>query len=64
MVIRSQRHAVFFSGDTGLTTQYEAIRERLGSFDRLVSDRLDQGDNLSNPTLFGFNGGGISIFSF
>jgi len=33
MVIRSQRHSVFFSGDTGLTTEYTAIRERLGPFD-------------------------------
>ena len=33
MVIRSPRHAVFFSGDTGLTTQYREIRERLGPFD-------------------------------
>jgi L-ascorbate metabolism protein UlaG (beta-lactamase superfamily) len=32
-VIRSRRHAVFFSGDTGLTMQYQAIRERLGPFD-------------------------------
>jgi len=33
LVIRSPRHAVFFSGDTGLTTQYREIRERLGPFD-------------------------------
>lgn len=31
--IRSPRHAVFFSGDTGLTPEYAAIRERLGPFD-------------------------------
>jgi len=31
--IRSPRHAVFFSGDTGLTSEYAAIRERLGPFD-------------------------------
>jgi len=31
--IRSPRHAVFFSGDTGLTPEYSAIRERLGPFD-------------------------------
>jgi L-ascorbate metabolism protein UlaG (beta-lactamase superfamily) len=31
--IRAARHAVFFSGDTGLTTEYETIRERLGPFD-------------------------------
>jgi L-ascorbate metabolism protein UlaG (beta-lactamase superfamily) len=33
LAIRSPRHAVFFSGDTGLTTEYQAIRERLGPFD-------------------------------
>jgi L-ascorbate metabolism protein UlaG (beta-lactamase superfamily) len=32
-VVRSQRHCVFFSGDTGLTTQYRDIRERFGRFD-------------------------------
>jgi L-ascorbate metabolism protein UlaG (beta-lactamase superfamily) len=36
LVIRSSRHAVFFSGDTGLTTEYEAIRERLGPFDLVM----------------------------
>ena len=36
MVIRSPRHAVFFSGDTGLTTEYEAIRDRLGPFDLVM----------------------------
>jgi L-ascorbate metabolism protein UlaG (beta-lactamase superfamily) len=36
MVIRSGRHAVFFSGDTGLTTQYATIRERLGPFDLVM----------------------------
>ncbi len=35
-VIRSPRHAVFFSGDTGLTMQYQAIRERLGPFDLVM----------------------------
>jgi L-ascorbate metabolism protein UlaG (beta-lactamase superfamily) len=35
-VIRSQRHAVFFSGDTGLTTEYQAIRARLGPFDLVM----------------------------
>src|SRR5580693_10464503 len=34
--IRSQRHAVFFSGDTGLTTEYQTIRERLGPFDLVM----------------------------
>jgi L-ascorbate metabolism protein UlaG (beta-lactamase superfamily) len=36
MIIRSQRHAVFFSGDTGLTTEYRTIRERLGPFDLVM----------------------------
>jgi len=36
LVIRSQRHAVFFSGDTGLTTEYRTIRERLGPFDLVL----------------------------
>jgi L-ascorbate metabolism protein UlaG (beta-lactamase superfamily) len=36
MVIRSQRHSVFFSGDTGLTTEYTKIRERLGPFDLVM----------------------------
>jgi L-ascorbate metabolism protein UlaG (beta-lactamase superfamily) len=31
--IRSPKHSVFFSGDTGLTTEYRLIRERLGPFD-------------------------------
>jgi L-ascorbate metabolism protein UlaG (beta-lactamase superfamily) len=35
-VIRSPRHAVFFSGDTGLTSEYAAIRERLGPFDLVM----------------------------
>ncbi len=36
LVIRSGRHAVFFSGDTGLTTEYQAIGERLGPFDLVM----------------------------
>lgn len=36
MVIRSERHAVFFSGDTGLTSEYQSIRERLGPFDLIM----------------------------
>ena len=36
LVMRSQRHAAFFSGDTGLTTEYQAIRERLGPFDLVM----------------------------
>ena len=36
IVLRTDRHAVFFSGDTGLTTEYAAIRERLGAFDLVL----------------------------
>jgi L-ascorbate metabolism protein UlaG (beta-lactamase superfamily) len=36
LVMRSERHAVFFSGDTGLTTEYAAIRERFGPFDLVM----------------------------
>jgi L-ascorbate metabolism protein UlaG (beta-lactamase superfamily) len=36
MAIRGARHSVFFSGDTGLTTEYAAIRERLGPFDLIM----------------------------
>jgi L-ascorbate metabolism protein UlaG (beta-lactamase superfamily) len=36
LVIRSAHHTVFFSGDTGLTTEYAAIRERLGPFDLVM----------------------------
>ena len=35
-VIRSERHALFFSGDTGLTSEYRSIRERLGPFDLVM----------------------------
>ncbi len=35
-VLRSERHAVFFSGDTGLTTEYRTIGERLGPFDLVM----------------------------
>lgn len=31
--IRSPKHSVFFSGDTGLTTEYRSIRDRFGPFD-------------------------------
>jgi len=34
--IRAARHAVFFSGDSGLTTEYQSIRERLGPFDLVM----------------------------
>ena len=33
IAIRSARHSVFFSGDTGLTTEYKSIRDKLGPFD-------------------------------
>jgi L-ascorbate metabolism protein UlaG (beta-lactamase superfamily) len=36
MVVQSDRHQVFFSGDTGLTTEYATIRERLGPFDLVM----------------------------
>jgi L-ascorbate metabolism protein UlaG (beta-lactamase superfamily) len=35
-VLRSERHAVFFSGDTGLTSEYQLIRDRLGPFDLVM----------------------------
>jgi L-ascorbate metabolism protein UlaG (beta-lactamase superfamily) len=35
-VIRTPRHSVFFSGDTGLTSEYRSIRERLGPFDLVM----------------------------
>jgi L-ascorbate metabolism protein UlaG (beta-lactamase superfamily) len=36
MVLRDDRHAVFFSGDTGLTTEYATIAQRLGPFDLVM----------------------------
>ena len=36
MVVRTPKHAVFFSGDTGLTTEYATIPERLGPFDLIM----------------------------
>ena len=36
MVVRGSKHSVFFSGDTGLTTEYATIRERLGPFDLIM----------------------------
>ncbi len=35
-ILRSERHAVFFSGDTGLTSEYRDIRDRLGPFDLVM----------------------------
>jgi L-ascorbate metabolism protein UlaG (beta-lactamase superfamily) len=36
LVIRGERHCVFFSGDTGLTAEYRSIRERCGPFDLVM----------------------------
>ena len=36
LVIASPRHRVFFSGDTGLTAEYAAIRQRFGAFDLVM----------------------------
>jgi len=36
LVIRTEKHALFFSGDTGLTSEYQTIRERLGPFDLVM----------------------------
>ena len=35
-VVRGPKHAVFFSGDTGLTPEYSLIRERWGAFDLVL----------------------------
>jgi L-ascorbate metabolism protein UlaG (beta-lactamase superfamily) len=36
LVIAGPRHCVFFSGDTGLTSEYQQIRDRLGPFDLVM----------------------------
>jgi len=36
LVVRSPRHRVFFSGDTGLTDQFAEIGARLGPFDLVL----------------------------
>jgi len=36
LVVRGARHAVFFSGDTGLTPEYAEIGQRLGPFDLVM----------------------------
>jgi len=36
LAIRSPRHSIFFSGDTGLTAEYSAIGETLGPFDLVM----------------------------
>jgi L-ascorbate metabolism protein UlaG (beta-lactamase superfamily) len=35
-VVKGPRHTVFFSGDTGLTPEYEQIRAQLGPFDLVM----------------------------
>ncbi len=34
--VKSEKHSVFFSGDTGLTAEYAEIRQRLGPFDLVM----------------------------
>jgi L-ascorbate metabolism protein UlaG (beta-lactamase superfamily) len=36
LVLRSPRHTIFFSGDTGLTSEYRRIHERFGPFDLVM----------------------------
>lgn len=36
LALRTDRHTVFFSGDTGLTSEYTDIRQRLGPFDLVM----------------------------
>ena len=36
LALRTARHSVFFSGDTGLTSEYATIRERLGRFELVM----------------------------
>ena len=36
MVVRGPKHSFFFSGDTGLTPEYEEIRQKLGPFDLIM----------------------------
>jgi len=36
IVIETPKHRVFFSGDTGLTSEYAAIREHFGAFDLVM----------------------------
>jgi L-ascorbate metabolism protein UlaG (beta-lactamase superfamily) len=36
LVLQSSRHTVFFSGDTGLTSEYARIRDRFGHFDLVM----------------------------
>src|SRR5450432_3175428 len=35
-VVRGPKHSVFFSGDTGLTPEYSAIRQHFGAFDLVL----------------------------
>ena len=41
LVIRSAKHSVFFSGDTGLTNESTAIRQRFGQFDLVEPSRAE-----------------------
>jgi L-ascorbate metabolism protein UlaG (beta-lactamase superfamily) len=34
--VKGSRHSFFFSGDTGLTPEYQKIREKLGPFDLVM----------------------------
>jgi L-ascorbate metabolism protein UlaG (beta-lactamase superfamily) len=36
LAVRGPRHVFVFSGDTGLTTEYECVRDRLGPFDLVL----------------------------
>jgi L-ascorbate metabolism protein UlaG (beta-lactamase superfamily) len=36
LVVRTPEHSVFFSGDTGLTSEYTRIHERFGKFDLVM----------------------------
>ena len=38
LVVRSHKHSVFFSGDTGLTNDYTAMHEHFAKFDQVMPD--------------------------
>jgi len=69
IVMRTPRHAVFFSGDTGLTNEYALIRERLGPFDLVMLEvgafHPAWGDIHLGPehalAAFGLLGGGVFL---
>ncbi len=68
-VVRGPAHAVFFSGDTGLTDEYTQIRERLGPFDLVMLEvgafHPSWGDIHLGPdnalTALGLLGGGVFL---